>query len=53
MTRESLAYLAGWYEGEGWIGNPRPNTLSVRIGSTDEDVVRRAHADLGLGRIGR
>ncbi len=52
-SREKLAYLAGLFEGEGYIGwrrNPGPH-LEVRLGMTDEDVVRAFADGAGVGSV--
>lgn len=49
-SRESLAWAAGLFEGEGSIITAR-NQFTVRMGMTDKDVVDRMHQTIGLGTI--
>ncbi len=50
-TRENMAWMAGLFEGEGYIGWRRSAEkgphLGLRLGMTDEDVVQR-FADLSI-----
>jgi hypothetical protein len=62
-TRENLAWLAGIFEGEGYVqGRPRTykrkdgrefTTVGFRmtISMTDEDVITRAHQIAGVGNL--
>lgn len=49
MTYEQeTLWLAGWLEGEGsFMCRPNCNEIRISVGSTDEDVVRRAAAAIG------
>lgn len=51
-TMIDLAWAAGVFEGEGYIGH---NKIAPRCGlaMTDEDVVRRLHAIMGIGSVHR
>lgn len=57
MTPEEIAWLSGLFEGEGTVSlindkrdkaDPR---LSISIEMTDEDVIVRAQAIAGVGRV--
>ena len=56
MSDIEIAWAAGLFEGEGTITSAkRPNGkrhLRLALGSTDEDVVRRFHAAVGVGSVG-
>jgi len=53
MTYEQeTLWLAGWLEGEGsFMCRPNCNEVRITVGSTDEDVVRRAAAICGNRRV--
>lgn len=53
--REELAWAAGVFEGEGFIGTydyrgHRPSWM-MSVEMTDEDVVRKLHRVMGLGKV--
>ena len=58
-TTRDIAWAAGLFEGEGCFGIPKersygPQTKArprLLLSSTDEDVVRRFHAIVGVGRV--
>lgn len=51
-TVRDLAWLAGLFEGEGSITTAtKRNPLRLSMKSTDEDVLRRAHAIAGIGTL--
>lgn len=60
-TRENIAWAAGLFEGEGWIGFKQPASatslakggphLEMRLGMTDEDVVRRFAEVASVGSV--
>lgn len=54
-TRElaSIAWAAGLFEGEGSILCPSGHYQRLRLGMTDEDVVRRFQAIAGCGTVRR
>lgn len=48
----NIAWATGLFEGEGCIyKDPRCNSFRLTINSTDEDVLRRFHAVVGVGKI--
>lgn len=55
MTREisaaDLAWLTGLFEGEGCMSLNHQGRPVLRLGMTDEDVVRRARAIAGVGYV--
>jgi hypothetical protein len=55
MEREQLAWAAGLFEGEGCFNAHRRSdgqySVQARLAMTDEDVVRRFAAIVGLGRV--
>src|SRR5665213_179839 len=62
-TRENLAWMAGLFEGEGYVqGRPRSykradgrsfTTIGYRLAitMTDEDIIRRFHRLAGVGNV--
>jgi hypothetical protein len=46
------AWAAGLFEGEGCISNVNVTGVNLLLGMTDEDVVRRFHAAVGVGVVG-
>jgi hypothetical protein len=50
-SRENLAWAAGIFEGEGCISASSSGRKRVRlsVNMTDEDVIRRLHAVMGVG----
>jgi hypothetical protein len=51
MTEAEIAWAAGIIEGEGCIGWVTRTSVSVNVSMTDEDVIRRLHAVLGVGGV--
>jgi hypothetical protein len=55
MDRESVIWAAGLFEGEGCISFSSPASRGLRpkanLTSTDEDVIRRFHATVGVGKV--
>lgn len=52
MTNEDLIWLAGLYEGEGYIfAKEGVRTVSLNIASTDHDVVLACQERTGLGSV--
>lgn len=56
MTEVEAAWFAGWYEGEGSLTrrtDRRTGSVSweLAVSSTDEDVIRKAHAMIGVGNV--
>ena len=52
MNREELAWAAGFFDGEGWVGlSGRGKQLSIRVVQVDRRVLDRFAAALGLGRV--
>ncbi len=49
-SREELAWAAGLFEGEGYIGMSRVSP-AMSLASTDEDVVQKFNQVVGLGRV--
>ena len=49
-TRENIAWAAGLFEGEGSI-SIKPQTAQLHLAMTDEDVVRKFHAIVGMGNV--
>jgi hypothetical protein len=49
-SRENIAWCAALFEGEGCI-NITPRTVILKLGMTDEDVVRRFHKLIGIGKV--
>lgn len=48
----NLAWATGLFEGEGCIyRDPRSCSFRLTINSTDEDVLRRFHKIVGVGKI--
>ncbi len=48
----NLAWATGLFEGEGCIyKDPRCNSVRLTLNSTDEDVLRRFAAVVGVGKI--
>lgn len=54
-TRENLAWVAGLFEGEGWMGWRRSASkgphLELRLGMTDEDIIKRLATTLAVGNV--
>lgn len=50
-TRENLAWLAGLLEGEGSFMLAKGRLPALRVGMTDEDVIRHAHSIAGVGQV--
>jgi hypothetical protein len=52
-SRENLAWAAGIFEGEGsiFVHPVKKNSVYLKISMTDEDVLRKFHAIVGLGTI--
>jgi hypothetical protein len=48
---EQLAWAAGVFEGEGWIGRRAKHSAELVVGMTDEDVIQRFHEVVGCGAI--
>lgn len=55
-SRENLAWAAGLFEGEGCITlsgkPPSGKRVVLELGMTDEDVVKKFHAIVGVGHVG-
>lgn len=51
MTGEETAWAAGLFDGEGHIGFVGKHSVVMQLGMTDEDVVRRFHTVVGVGRL--
>lgn len=53
MTEAEIAWLAGIIEGEGSIywDKRSKNSVRISVSMTDEDVVRRIHALVGVGAV--
>ena len=55
LFREELMWAAGLFEGEGCLGvrlwKGTPSIPTLQLASTDEDVVRRFHAAVGVGNF--
>ena len=51
-SRENLAWMAGLFEGEGCINTRANGAVILKMGMTDEDVVRKFHAMIGCGTVG-
>jgi hypothetical protein len=53
-TREQVAWMAGLIEGEGSFTTHgrRLFGMTVAVGMTDEDVVRKLHSTVGFGHVG-
>lgn len=54
-SREDVAWAAGVFEGEGFVGtydyrSHRPSWM-MSVEMTDEDVVRKLHRVIGLGKV--
>ena len=50
MKQDLIAWAAGFFEGEGCI-TLGGNYPSLRLHNTDEEVVRRFHSVMGVGRL--
>lgn len=50
-SRESLAWAAGLFEGEGSITRRHLRHTNLVLAMTDEDVVRRFHEIIGHGKV--
>jgi hypothetical protein len=50
--RDEIAWLAGLWEGEGCFLAMKRNTIAMKIGMTDRDVIERAAAIVGGPSIG-
>lgn len=50
LSRENWAWLAGLYEGEGWIGANR-KWVQLKITSADLELLGRVYGMVGVGRI--
>jgi hypothetical protein len=50
MDKESIAWAAGMFEGEGTVHQHR-HSVDVSISSTDEDVIKHWGAVVGRGRL--
>lgn len=51
MDQTELAWAAGLFEGEGCFTVSSGTVPRAKMRSTDEDVVRRFHSIIGLGRV--
>lgn len=51
-TQTAIAWATGLFEGEGCITN-RSGSVSLRLVSTDRDVVEKFQAIMGFGKIGQ
>lgn len=47
----NIAWVAGVIEGEGHISTLPGGRMQVRVQMTDEDVIRKLHATLGIGNV--
>ena len=49
---DTIEWAAGIIEGEGCFSNTaRGNELKVTVNMTDEDIIHRLHAAMGVGRV--
>lgn len=51
MSDVDRAWLVGLFEGEGCIGLLHKSYPTLIVSMSDEDVIRRAHAVAGVGRV--
>lgn len=52
MNREELAWSAGFFDGEGWVGiSGRGKQLCLRVVQVDRMVLDRFAAAVGIGRV--
>lgn len=51
MDPGDLGYLAGIFDGEGWIVTNRKTAVSLNIAMTDFDVIYKLHDQTGIGSI--
>jgi hypothetical protein len=52
MDKASIAWAAGVFEGEGWMAyREKPASWQASVTMTDEDVVLRFAAVVGVGRV--
>lgn len=52
MSEAEVAWLAGLVEGEGSFHLHRGRRPRLQVSMTDEDVIRKAHAMVGVGSVG-
>lgn len=50
-TRENIAWAAGLFEGEGCITTQKGRAGRLDLISTDQDVIRKFYAIVGVGRV--
>lgn len=50
-SRENLAWAAGLFEGEGCIFVSKKKGITLYLSMTDEDVVRKIHSTMGVGKV--
>jgi hypothetical protein len=51
ISSEDLAWFVGLFEGEGDITRNAKKSWRLRIGMSDEDVIRRVHDLVGVGNV--
>lgn len=55
LTAEDIAWLAGLFEGEGWLTIQHPTEKKFQIPTgitmTDEDVIKHVHDLVGVGKL--
>lgn len=51
MKPEDIGYMAGIFEGEGWIVTNKRSGARLSVAMTDFDVIEKLHSQTGIGRL--